>query len=156
MKTIVLALILLITTTAVYAQDVNSYIELLRSDVKTQTRTIITDAMKFSEKEAAAFWPIYTDYEHELVKLGDEKLAMIKDYAANYDSMTEKKADQLTSNSFKFLNNRLKLKEKYFKKFSKAIGTISAAKYMQVDRQIQLVIDLQIASALPMVKVPLK
>lgn len=149
-----LTLLFALATTTAYAQDVNSFIEMLRSDVKTEKRAIITAAMEFTEQQAAAFWPVYRDYELELDKLGDARFALIKDYAENFETMTDVKAQELTEKSLKFQQDRLKIKEKYFKKFAKVMPVPMAAKFMQLDNQMQLLIDMQIASELPLVKMP--
>src|SRR5574341_203851 len=90
-----LLLLFVMAATTTYAQDVDSYIELMRSEVKTDKKTIITEAMECTEAEAAVFWPVYRNYEFELDKQADARLALIKDYAENFDTMTEAKAKEL-------------------------------------------------------------
>jgi hypothetical protein len=138
----------------VFAQDVDSYIEVLKSDIKTNKKEIITETMGFTEQESQAFWPIYNEFEHELSKLADNRIANIKDFAANYDSLSDKKADELIKNSFNFLEDRLSLNKKYYDKFAKVLTPTVAAKYMQLEHQIQLVLDLSIAANLPLMKKP--
>jgi hypothetical protein len=144
----------LFSLTNVFAQDVESYIELLKSEIKTDRKAIITESMKFTEKESKAFWPIYNEFEHELEKLSSKRIANIKDFATNYDSLTDKKADELIKTSFSFQKDRLNLNEKYYKKFAEVLTPTVAAKYMQVENQIQLIIDLSIAANLPLAKKP--
>ena len=91
MNRLLLIVFLMITTTT-FAQDVDSFVELLRSDVKTEKKAIITEVMDFTEQEAAAFWPEYRNYEFDLDKLGDARLILIKDYADNLETMTDDKA----------------------------------------------------------------
>ncbi len=149
-----LMLIVLFAFTSAFAQDVQSYIELLKSDVQTGKKQIITETMDFTDKESEAFWPIYNEYEHELEKLADKRVANIKDFAANYDNMTDEKANELIKNSFIFLEDRLSLNKKYFNKFAKALTPTVAAKYMQVENAIQLVLDIGIAANLPLFEKP--
>ena len=144
----------LFSITSVFAQDVESYIELLKSELKTDRKAIITESMEFTQQQSEAFWPIYTEFEHELEKLSGKRIANIKDFAANYDSLTDKKADELIKNSFEFQKDRLSLNEKYYKKFADVLTPTVAAKYMQVENQIQLIIDLSIAANLPLAKKP--
>ena len=151
MKKFIFVLFML-ATVKLYAQDVNSYIELLRSDLKTDKKEIITEAMNFSEKEAAAFWPVYRNYEMELDKQGDEKIALIKDYAEHYPNLSQAKAKELTQKSLEVQKDRVDLRKKYFKQFSKVLPATTVAKFMQVDTQLQLLIDLQLAEAIPLVK----
>jgi hypothetical protein len=138
----------------VFAQDTDSYIEVLKSEIKTDKKAIISETMGFTEQESAAFWPVYNEFEHELEKLSDKRIANIKDFAANYDSLTDIKADELIKTSFSFQNDRLSLNEKYYKKFADVLTPTVAAKYMQLENQIQLILDLSIAANLPLAKKP--
>lgn len=153
MKNLLLTVFLMLTT-ATFAQDVDSFVELLRSDVKTLKKEIITEVMEFSEAEASAFWPVYRNYEFELEKIGDARVALIKDYAENYEKMTDAKAGELVERAFNFREKRLKLQKKYFKEFSKILSPVEAAKWAQLENQITLLIDLQIASELPLAEKP--
>lgn len=144
----------LLSFTSVFAQDMDSYIELLKSDLKTDKKAIITEVMQFDETQSAAFWPIYKEFEFDLDKLSEKRIANIKDFAANYDVMSDEKAKELIENAFDFQDKRLDLNKKYHKKFANALGPIVAAKYMQLEYQIQLLIDLSINSNLPLAKKP--
>ena len=62
--------------------NLHAYVELLRSDIRSQRVAIITELMNFSEAEDAKFWPVYREYETELAKVNDDRLALIKEYAA--------------------------------------------------------------------------
>ena len=130
----------------------DAYIELLRSDVKTQRVAIVTEVMQFNDSASALFWPIYREYEFESSKVGDDYLALIKDYAANYDALTDDQAKDLATRSFKVRDDRLKLKKKYFKRVEKKLGSVTAAKFLQIENQIGLLIDLQVAQSLPLIQ----
>ena len=39
--------------------------------------------------KSAKFWPIYEEYDAELTKLNNLRVANIQDYARNYDQMTD-------------------------------------------------------------------
>ena len=99
--------------TSIFAQDINKqdfnsyYIELLRSDVKTQKKFLVSQTMQFSEEDASVFWPIYKEYEIELDKLGDKRISNIRDFANNYEKMTDQKADELIDKAFNYQEERL-------------------------------------------------
>lgn len=153
MKNLIL-LFVLFASTGLFAQNVDDFIQLLKSDVQSNKIAIITEVMNFTDEQSEKFWPIYTDFSTELSKLADKRIANIKDFAANYDSLTDEKANQLISNSFDFQEDRLDLNQNYYSKFADALGSIVAAKYMQLENQIQLIIDLSINSNLPLAKKP--
>lgn len=149
---IIVLIILMVISSVVFAQD--SFIELIRSDLQTERIAVVTEAMDLTDDEASIFWPIYRDYQNEYMKLGDEELALIKEYGRSYDQLTEEKANEIVNTFFKQEENRLKLKKKYYNKFNKALSAVTAAKFVQVENQIDMVMDIQIASALPLIKRP--
>jgi len=153
MKKLILVMVLF-SATSLFAQNVDDFIQLLKTNVQSDKITIITQVMNFTEEQSEVFWPIFNDYSTELSKLGDKRISNIKDFAANYDSLTDAKANELIKNSFDYQNDRLSLNEKYYNKFAKVLGATVAAKYMQLEHQIQLIIDLQINSNLPLAKKP--
>ena len=126
--------------------------EVIRADMRAKHAELISKVMVLSEKEAQAFWPIYRDYERDLMKLNDERLALIKDYAGHYENMSEEKANELAQKSLDWQAGRVKLMRHYYKQFSKALTPKTAAKFFQVENQLWLIMDLQIASELPLVK----
>jgi len=140
--------------TNVYAQSVDDFIALMKVDVLAQKVDIISSVMNFTDEQADIFWPIYTDYAADQLALSDLRVANIKDFAANYDSLSESKADELINNFFTFQETRLNMNEDYYTRFSDALGATIAAKYMQLESELQLIIDLGVASNLPLAKLP--
>jgi hypothetical protein len=132
--------------------NIRAYVELLRADVKTKKTAIYTEIMQFNDEQAAKFWTIYNEYDLELNKLNDQKLEGIKEYARTYTSMTDEKANELATLALQLENKRIALKTKYYEKIREQLGGIVAARFLQVENQILMVIDLQIASSLPIVQ----
>jgi hypothetical protein len=129
-----------------------SYEEVLRADLRAKHAEMIGKAMRLSGKEADAFWPIFGDYQRDLKKLNDERMNILKEYYLSYENLTAEKAYELAERVLDYEAGRIKLKRHYFKKFSKALSPQTAVKFFQVDNQIQALVDLQIASELPLVK----
>ena len=132
--------------------NLTAYAELLRSDVRAQKVAIITEVMHFSEAEDAAFWPIYREYDLEMAKLGDERVALITEYATNYSTLTDAIAEKLASKALDLEARRQALKSKYFDRFKAALSPRTALRFLQVEHQLLLLIDLQISASLPIVK----
>ena len=129
--------------------NLREYTELLRADIKAQRVALITQIMEFDDTEAATFWPIFREYDAELTKLGDGRVNLIEDYIKNYDNITDEKADQLMTQAFALEGQRAELKKKYFDKMKKALSPITAARFFQIESQIQHLVDLQISADLP-------
>jgi hypothetical protein len=130
--------------------NLDAYVEVLRSDVRASKTALVTQALQLTDSESAAFWPIYREYDNELAKTFDKRFALIKDYAAGYGSIDETKADQLADRLLKIEEERIKLRRQYFQKIKKAIHARKAARWLQVENRVGLLIDLQIASELPL------
>jgi hypothetical protein len=131
---------------------IDSDIALLRSDLQTQRTDVITHTMHFNDVEGEAFWPLYREYTNKQQIIGDQRVSVIKDYAAHYDAIDDPKADELMDRLIKFDEARTKLRAEYYPKFRKAIGAKQAAKFFQVDNRLNLLVDLQLASAIPIIR----
>jgi hypothetical protein len=136
------------------AGSLESEIELLRSDLKAGKVDVVKEALHVEGAKADAFWPLYRKYQLDLDKIGDKRLAMIKDYAAHYDSMTEAKAKQLATHALDLQSQRTNLLKSYYPQFTKVLGAIDAAKLLQVEYLIMAAIDLQLASEMPLIEKP--
>ena len=132
--------------------NLRAYAELLRSDMRAQKSAILTELMEFTESEEAKFWPVYRDYEGELVRINNDRLALIKEYAAKYSTLTDADADRLAHGALDVEARRQELKRKYYDRFASVLSPKTAARFLQVENQILLLLDLQIAASLPLVQ----
>lgn len=138
------------TQTATQDQ-IEKAMQLTRSDVAAQKVQVITKAMAFTPEESAKFWPVYNQYQQELKKIGDQKWSLIKDYADHYSSMDDQKAAQLTNQALDLEAQRVQLMKKYVPEFQKVLSPRRAARLFQVEAQLNRLIDIQVASQIPLV-----
>jgi hypothetical protein len=129
--------------------NLSAYVELLRSDVRTQKVAIITEVMGFTQAEDAAFWPIYREYDVEMAKLGDERVALIAEYGKNFSKLTDALADTLASKAIELEGRRNAAKAKCYDRVKAALSPRTALRFLQVEHQLLLLIDLQISAVLP-------
>ena len=132
-------------------QNMQAYIDLLRKNVRQDKAEIMGAIMVLSADDAAKFWPIYSEYDAELAKLNDQRVENIKEYARVYNEITDEKADELIQKSLAYQRQRAELLAKTYERVKQAVGAITAARFTQVEHQLLLIIDLQIASSLPVV-----
>jgi len=158
------AVILLIAGAALQAQsgqvsekdtrslNLSAYAELLRSDVRAEKVAILTELMELSESEDKVFWPLYREYDSEMAKLGDERVALIGEYASNYGKLTDAIADSIAKKALDLESRRQATKAKYFERIKAALSPKTALRFLQIEHQLNLIIDLQISAALPIVQ----
>lgn len=132
--------------------NLSAYAELLRSDVRAQKVAIITEVMGFTEAEDAAFWPIYREYDVEMSKLGDERVALISEYARHYSEMTDELSEKLALKALDLEARRAAARRKCYERVKAALSPRTAMRFLQVEHQLQLLIDLQIAASLPVAR----
>jgi flagellar biosynthesis chaperone FliJ len=139
------------SVTETQQKNIQEYIELLRSNVRQQKAEIMAALMGLDVDQSAKFWPIYSEYDAELTRLNNLRVANIQDYARNYGEMTDAKADELVQNAFNYRKQRSELLAKYYGRVRDSLGAVEAARFLQIEDQLLAIIDLQIASALPIV-----
>jgi hypothetical protein len=136
-----------------YAQtQVDLYIDMLRTDLTAQKAAIIVSNMNLTEAETETFWPVYRQYQKEMDKVGDAKVAVIKEYAAHLDSLDDKQAEELIAKALNVEEQRLQVFKKYIGEFDKVLSAKQVARFFQLELQMQRMVDLQVAAQLPLVK----
>ena len=127
-------------------------VALLRQDVRSQKKQIIASNLQLTDAEAAKFWPVYDQYAAEVTKLGDQKYALIKEYAQEYGTLTNDQALSLTKRSLALDEEAAQLRSKYVPIFNNVLPATKTATFFQMDRRITELIDLQLASEIPFVQ----
>jgi len=130
-------------------QNTKAYVLLLSSDVDSKREAIVKEILQLSEADGAKFWPIYKEYDAERAKIDSAQAATILEYAKAYQTITNEKADELLTKSFKLDAQRVELNKKYFGKVKSATSAATAAKFIEVVNQLEDVAGLQAASVLP-------
>ena len=133
-------------------KSIDQDVEMMRKDLRSQKKQIVAANLQLTDAEATKFWPVYDQYTAELVQINDAKYGAIKDYAANYNSMTDDKALALTKQVLGVDQSVAQLRMKYVPVFTKVIPGKKTAYFFQLDRRLVGLIDLQLASAIPMVQ----
>jgi hypothetical protein len=135
-------------------KNIRAYIELLRSSARKERAQLVGAVMQLDADDSATFWPIFKDFETEYAQFGDGVVALIKNYTENYATMTNEVADQLATKLLDLEQTRNNLKRKYYLKLRDALDAITAARFLQVENQLERIADLQISSELPVMEAP--
>jgi hypothetical protein len=130
-------------------KELKEYVDLMRKDIRTQKHSLVDQAMGLEAAQKSQFWAIYDGYQKALNPIGDERVANLKLYAANIDKMTDAIADQLAAKMIDIESKRTALKKQYYAEFKAKMGARVAARFLQVETTIGLLLDLQIASEVP-------
>ena len=154
---LVLTALLGLAAPAARGADVNdniyNYLQLLRSDMNSLKVELVNSIMKLSAEDAKKFWPIYRDYENQLGKQAINRAEMFSEFVQSHKdgSFDDVKAKDMAKRWFKSQRARLDLLEKYHAKIEKALTSVQAGQFLQIENQMGLFIDVTIASEMPKV-----
>jgi hypothetical protein len=148
---IALALTALCCTSSMNAQSENDYLEMSREVLKIEKKAAITDVMNLTETESQPFWNLYNEYQGKLYTVHNKRIAGIKDFAMNYENLSDEKANELFVNYMGYQRDLLKLKKEYYKKFKKILPTGKAVRFFQAENKIETLIDAELALEIPMI-----
>jgi hypothetical protein len=127
-------------------------VALLRQDVQSEKKQIIAANLTLTDSEAKGFWPVYDQYNAELTELGNQKYALIKEYAEGFGKLTNEQALRLIKRSLTLDEQLAQLRSKYVPIFNKVLPGTKTATFFQMDRRIGALIDLKLAAEIPFVQ----
>ena len=127
-------------------------IELLRKDLRSQKKQLVAANLKLTDAQATKFWPVYDQYIAEQTKIHDEKYALIKELATSWGSISDAKAEDMTRRALAVDQQVTQLRIKYVPNFLKVLPGKQAATFFQIDRRLQMMVDLQLMSQLPLIQ----
>jgi len=127
-------------------------VALLRQDLRAKAKQLITKNMQLTDSEAAAFWPLYDQYAAEVRKVNDTRFGLMKQYAQIYTSMTADQADSIIKLLAEADQTIISLRMQYLPQFQQALPGTKAALFMQLDRRLDNMMNVQMATQLPLIK----
>ena len=123
-----------------------------RQDICAQRKKLVAANMPLTETEATKFWPLYDRYIGETIKVNEAHFARIKEYAQNYSNMTDAQADDYIKCWIALEGDNTLLRLKYVPEFEKVISLEKTALFFEIDRRLSMMIELEFASQVPLVK----
>jgi len=126
-------------------------IQLLREDVRSEKKQVIAANLQLTDAEATKFWPVYDAYAADAAKIGDARVAIIKEYAQSYNTLTDVQAKSLIKRWAATDQQALTLVMQYIPKVEAVLPGKKAAAFFQINRRLDLLVQLQLAASIPIV-----
>ena len=131
--------------------SVEKDLALVRRNLRAEKKKILAANVPLTETEATKFWPVYDQYAAEMSKHYDEFYAVIKDYAANQKTLTDAQAVSMIKKWSDIQVEVAQTRQKWVPAIEKVIPGKKAALFFQIDRRLYALMDLQVASEVPLV-----
>jgi hypothetical protein len=108
--------------------------------------------MELTESEAKSFWPVYEDYQKDLLKFYERLGALLKSYAADYrgKSLTDEKAKKLLDEWIALEQDEVKQRSAFIPKLTKALPAKKAARYLQIENEYRMLLRYDLAATVPL------
>jgi len=136
-----------------FAQEVTkNTMDSVREALKAQKRAFVAVNMQLTDAEDPQFWPVYDCYQKDMEKVNQKIGDLILDYAKNYETLTDTKADELLKKNLALEKEILQLKTSYLPKFSAVLPAKKVARYYQLENKIQAVGRYDLAEKIPLIK----
>ena len=128
-------------------------ITLLRKDLRAMKMQVIGQNMSLSEEEGQKFWPIYNHYVKDLQEVNNQKYALLKQYAEMWATMSDQDAMIYVRHWLEVDGQVQALRLKYVPTVGQVLPGRKAATFFQLDRRLNMIIDLQLFGQIPLAHV---
>ena len=128
-------------------------ITLLRKDLRAMKMQVIGQNMSMSDAEAQKFWPVYNHYVKDLSEVNNQKYALLKQYAEMWSTMIDEDAMIYVRHWLEADGEAQALRLKYVPVVSQVLPGKKAATFFQLDRRLNMIVDLQLFSQIPLAHV---
>jgi hypothetical protein len=123
--------------------------QLLISQIQTDKRAVVLEAMELDDAQLKLFVPIYDEYQKEMKAIYERTGALLNKYASNYGTMTDDAAKDILKDFFKLQQDREKLLPKYAKKMEKQIPPAKVLRFVQIENKLNTLMQMQAARVVP-------
>ena len=125
-------------------------VDLLRRDLRSEKKKLIALNVPLTDTEATKFWPVYDQYIADITKVYDDFYGSVKDFAGKQKTITDAESTEFLKRWSNALIQIAQTRQRYIPIFEKVIPARKAAIFMQVDRRLYALIDLQVVSETPL------
>jgi hypothetical protein len=122
--------------------------------LRAQRKAVVGANMKLTPKQSKAFWPLYEQYENAMDKVDKRHAREIKDYAKNYQSLTDEQANQKLDEVIAVAQERVNVQKEYIPRFRAVLPGITVTRFFQVDNKLHALVQCQIAQLVPLASRP--
>ena len=149
---------IMLSPALVHAQPASSEAEFAkaveesRTILRAERKLVVSRNLDLTAEEASAFWPLYDQYMTDMTAAGDLRLKLIVDFADNYTSMTDEKANQLLNDAQKYEQKALDVRKQHVNKMRKALPATKLARFFQIESKLNAINNLILAKEIPLVE----
>lgn len=124
--------------------------QILLRQVMTDRRAVYAKNLGLTETESKSFWPVYDEYEGRAKPLDDRLLALVNEFAAKYQALSDADATAMLKEKMAIEKERATLKQVYTKKVAKILPPVKALRYAQLETRIEMMVRRDVYTLIPL------
>ncbi len=132
--------------------SVDDVYNMVKTLAESDRKMLIEKNLKMNKEQSQKFWLVYTAYRKDINKIQQQQFSLIKDFAKNYQNLTDEKAAKLLDTHIQSKRNLLNIRKKYLGDFRKSVPAKEIAKFFQVENKLNAIVNVQLAQDIPLVK----
>lgn len=145
-------ILLMLLAAPAWAQQITDQIEVTRSVAEAERKLIVSKNLKLTEAESEAFWPVYNQYREDIRKVTDKRVALIRKFASEFDTLDDDRAEGLMKDYLDFQEEHVKTRRSHVKKFSKVLPPRKLFRFYQIDGKLNVIVDFELARSIPLIQ----
>jgi hypothetical protein len=134
------------------AQSNKEEVDFMQAAFGMDKKAAVAEFVKPSPNQKDAFWKLYDEYETQRKELGKQRIKLLEEYAAKYQTMTSEQADAWTKKVMDLQKKTDNLITTYYGKVRSATDGIVALQFYQMENYILAAIRAQILEQVPFVE----
>lgn len=127
----------------------NNEVELLLVSKAIEKKSTVLANMHLNQDKVENFGKLYDEYQEKLLKHRISEIKLIKEYAKDYQNMSDKNANRILDDWTDVETSKVVLKKEYIKKFKKILPSSAVIRYFQIENRIQLAQTVNIKKMIP-------
>ena len=151
MKKFILAIVFALMALPSFSQTQKDEVAIFQNAFGIEKRTLIENYMKIDASKAAEFWKLYEAYETSRRAIGLKRIENMTKYADNYDNFTTESINAIMKNALDIQKEMTSLWGSTYKKMSKVISPVEAAKFIQTEMYIENTIRQALLEKVPLI-----
>jgi hypothetical protein len=149
MKKYILLIAVLFLASFAYAQSNKEEVDLMQAAFGMDKKAAVAVFVKPSAAQKDAFWKLYDEYETQRKVLGKQRIELLEQYAAQYQTMTSEQADTWTKKVIDLQKKTDNLIVTYYGKVKLVSDGVVATQFYQIENFILTTIRAEILQNVP-------
>ncbi len=146
--------VLFVTSLNAQTKYFETNIDETRADLAEIGKEIVAQNVEMTPDQATIFWPLFDEYDKEDHQLGDKEVEILENYMLNYYAMDQEEGSKILNDIMQIRLDRLNLEKEYVDKMNNVLPFNVVGKFYQVNRRLNLLIDVQKAVKIPLLREP--